>query len=361
MAGTFVLQKDNETKYIYDLRTVPGKEDWVILPSSLPDKRGIVFKFYDVKASIKFQEIFIPFDGPESLKGGSGSLNLVLDANEILVVGRANTIGLYDSLGKLSKKWNVQLDISQSREDYVQLEGRKGLLFQVGDWVQIGQNPSNLFRNLDPKSGITTSEFPLDFNRWLTRVNLKTGQVAYSDFEAPGGYAQFRHDLTSTYLMGAYDTKREQYYLGWPYSDSLYRLVDLELSEKFSPKTDNSFRYKPSEVQRSGRFMVWNQPKEASSHIFLLYYDSNDLFLRASKTHESGEGETKFSRTKHYVLAVFSGEWECLGEYFFDFEGELDLENWFLTGGRLFINKPEQPNEDHYEFYRLDLSKIKKP
>jgi hypothetical protein len=100
-------------------------------------------------------------------------------------------------------------------------------------------------------------------------------------------------------------------------------------------------------------------PKEASEHIFLLYDQSKDLFARLSKTHESGEAETKFERTKHYVLSVFSGEWVALGNYFFDFKGEFDVENWFLTSKGLFINKPEQPNEDEYEFYRIDLSKVK--
>lgn len=53
---------------------------------------------------------------------------------------------------------------------------------------------------------------------------------------------------------------------------------------------------------------------------------------------------------------------------FFDLKSYMQEENIFLglliffeRVGRLFINKPDQPNEDQYEFYRLDLSKIKKP
>jgi hypothetical protein len=138
-------------------------------------------------------------------------------------------------------------------------------------------------------------------------------------------------------------------------------LNNLILEEEIIPKTKINFTYIPGKETPWGEgFTVFAAPKEASSHIFLLYDSSNDLFVRASKTHESGKGETKFERTKHYVLSFYSGDWEPLGEYFFDFEGELDLENWFLTGGKLFINKPEQPGEDQYEFYRIDLSKVKK-
>jgi len=70
IVGTIVLEKDNETKYIYDLRTVPGEEDWVILPTSLPGNKGTVLKFYNLNSGKKFQEILIPSEGPESLKGG---------------------------------------------------------------------------------------------------------------------------------------------------------------------------------------------------------------------------------------------------------------------------------------------------
>jgi len=264
-------------------------------------------------------------------------------------------------LGNLSQNWDIHLDVPSARDEYVQLEGRKGLLFKDGDWVQIGQNPSNLFKNLNPKTSETRSEFPLDFKNWLVQMNLKTKEVRHSNFEIPGGYGSFQHDMTSTYLMGAFDSDRKEFFLGWPYSDSIYKLSSLKLLEKFKPRGSDLFKYFPSEEKRNGRFMSWDLPKESSAHIFLLYDPINNVFVRASKINESGEGETKFERTKHYVLSFYSGDWEPLGEYFFDFEGALDLENWFLTGGRLFINKPEQPNEDQYEFYRLDLSKIKKP
>jgi hypothetical protein len=58
------------------------------------------------------------------------------------------------------------------------------------------------------------------------------------------------------------------------------------------------------------------------------------------------------------VLSIFSGEWEPKGEYFFDFETELEVENWFLTSEGLFINKPEQKSEDEYEFWKIDLSRF---
>ncbi|WP_143962038.1 hypothetical protein [Litoribacter populi] len=105
-------------------------------------------------------------------------------------------------------------------------------------------------------------------------------------------------------------------------------------------------------------FTVWAQAKEAFAHLFLLYDKTHALFVRAKKIKESGEGEMKFDRTKYYVLLIFSGVWEPKGEYFSDYEGELDLENWFLTSEGLFLSKQQQPNEDEYEFYQVDLSRF---
>lgn len=230
-----------------------------------------------------------------------------------------------------------------------------------GDWIQIGQNPSNSMKFFDPKERLMKSEFPLDFKTWLSQINVQTGEVRHSDFFIPSGYEKFQNDVSSTYLMGTFDSRRQDYFLAWPYSDTIYHLKDLKLVKKFKPASGLDYNFMPSEVIPWGETAtVWALPKEASAHVFLLYDQSNDLFVQLSKTHESGVGEVRFERTKHYVLSVFSGEWEALGNYFFDFDGEMDVENWFLTSKGLLINRPEQPNEDDYKFYRIDLSKVKK-
>ncbi|MBS9525018.1 hypothetical protein KI659_13445 [Litoribacter alkaliphilus] len=188
---------------------------------------------------------------------------------------------------------------------------------------------------------------------------METGEVKHSDFLAPKGYEDFKHDLTATVLHGAHDPHRDFYYLSFPYSDSLYQLQNHKLIQTLKPESNIDFNYLPSEVIPMGQNnTIWALPKEASKHIFLLYDPHHDLLVRVSKINESGTGETKFQRTKHYVLSIYSGDWEPKGEYFFDYKGRLDLENWFLTSQGLFLSKPEQPNEDEYEFYRVDLSRF---
>ncbi|MFC4873023.1 hypothetical protein [Negadavirga shengliensis] len=357
VVGEFILYKDVETKYIHNLRTVTEREDWVILSSYLPDNSGIVFKFYDIGSSELIRKISIPFEGPEALKGGRGGSAFLRNEGEVILIGGNGNVGSYDSSGRKTNEWKVDFHLPSNSSEFVTMETRKGLMVECGDWIQVGQDPSNPLKNFDPKSRLMSSEFPLDFSSWLSQINLKTGQVRHSVFHIPRGYELFQGDVLATQLFGAVDTKRGDYYLGWPFSDTLYKLRDMELVEKLKPQTSVDFKYMPSErIAVAESSTVWMLPKEASQHIFLLYDEANDLFIRASKINESGIGETKFERTKHYVLQVFTGEWVPLGEYFFDFESVLDLENWFLTGKGLYLNKPEQPLEDEYVFWHVDLS-----
>jgi len=167
----------------------------------------------------------------------------------------------------------------------------------------------------------------------------------------PDGYELFKNDNTATALFGTYDSKRELYYLAWPYSDEVYVLDGLTLKQAIKPFSSVEFIYLPTEREAAGRYTIFLQPKNASKHLFLLYDDQRDLILRCSKIKESGEGETNYERMKHYVLSIYSGDWEPKGEYFFDFEK--GLQNWFLTSEGLFINKPEQKSEDEYGFIGL--------
>lgn len=356
----WIFYKDIETPNIQYLKTIPDKDDVVILTSGLSDNSGMVIKFYDILTSKKTHHIKIPYEGPQSIKSGMGGRVLVRDMNTILLFGRTGRLGFYDSLGHKTKEIGIDSILKEDIVDFDNFMYGSVMLLSSENWLQVNQNPSKT--TFDNSSRLWKADFPVEFENWFTQINLKTGEIRHSDFKIPSGYESFKGDAFATNLIGALDSKRGYYYFSWPYSDVVYKLNNLTLEEEFIPETKVNFTYIPGKETPWGEgFTVFAAPKEASSHIFLLYDPYNDLLVRASKTHESGEGETKFERTKHYVLSYYSGDWEPLGEYFFDFEGELDLENWFLTGGRLFINKPEQPNEDQYEFYRLDLSKIKKP
>lgn len=361
IAGDYIFYKDYHTAYIHNIRIVPGDDQIIYLSTGLPDYSGLAVKFFDLNDNEQIHQIVLPNEGPESIKGGGGGHIYVSSSEELFLFGSAARIGKYDKKGKKIFELETDFILPHNSEDFIQMESRKGLTYMEGNWIQVGQNPSNPIKFYDPKERLAKSEFPLDFSTWLSQINVNTGEVRHTDFRIPVGYEEFQNDLTATFLMGAFNPNDGQYFLGWPYSDTVYRLKGLNLIGKFSPKSSIAYTYLPSEIIPVGETATaWQLPKQASAHIFLLYDESKNLFVRMSKTHESGVGETQFERTKHYVLSVYSSDWDSLGDYFIDFEGPISLENWFLNSDGLFINKPAQSNEDEYGFFRIDLSKVKK-
>lgn len=357
IVGEFVLKKDSLTKGFNGLEVLSeGKKEFLVYQSYTKEFRS--FNFFNMERFEVEHQIQIPNEGPNAMKGGG--YFLTLGTNKVIAINSLGWVGVYNSNGTKVSEIKSELALPRTIEKMVQIETRKGLMYYNEPYLQIGQNPSHFMKPSKATGpGEMRSSFPLNFRSWLTRINIETGEVKNGDFEFPEGYGAFQADMSSTFLLGANDLKRYRFNLMWPYSDEVYILNDLELHQKIIPRSSVNFNFLPSEIIPWGDiYTVWALPKEASQNLFLIYDMHRDLILNATKINESGTGETKFQRTKHYVLSVYSADWQPLGEYLFDFEYELDLENWFLTSQGLFINKPEQKSEDEYEFYKIDLSRF---
>jgi hypothetical protein len=358
--GDFSIKKDSLTKSIHNIRVVKDeKNEFIVTTASARQFKGWAFIFRSTETGEEVYRIEIPNEGPNSMKGGVRG-SIVYDFNTLFLIGSLGDIERFDSMGNKINQIKSDIEIPFSLDNMVKLEFHNGLSFYDSPFIQFGQNPSHPINLRDkPGAGEIRSEFSLNFTNWLTRVDVSSGKYFTSEFLIPEGYEKFQGDMTSTLLFGAFDSKRGYYYLGWPYSNEIYVLEGIDLIRKIQPFSNFEFDFSPSEPLAVGEiFTAMVLPKEASDNIFLLYDEHRDLILKCTKINESGAGETKFERTKHYVLSIYSGEWEPLGEYLFDFESELDLENWFLTSEGLFIPKPEQKSEDEYELYIIDLSKF---
>lgn len=355
--GDFSIKKDSLTKSIHNIRVVKDeKNEFIVTTSSARQFKGWAFIFRSTENGDEVYRIEIPNEGPNSMKGGIW-VNYLDSPEKLLVVSSVGEIGEYNKNG-IKYVINTALKSYKEENVYFPISNSKGIANLFDSKFQLTLNPNHAVNWKDlPGPGEMRSEFPIDFREWIITVDLKTGEIKKSDFSIPTGYEQFKNDLTSTRLFGDWDKKRNLFYLVWPGSPEIYLLDGIELKKKLVPMTSQEFNYLPTETIPWGdNFTVWALPKEASRNIFLIYDEHRDLILKCTKINESGAGETKFERTKHYVLSVYTGDWRPLGEYLFDFESELDLENWFLTSEGLFINKPEQKSEDEYEFYKIDLS-----
>ncbi|PZX48429.1 hypothetical protein [Algoriphagus chordae] len=355
----FSLEKDSLTTGFWNLKVIKDAgKDYLVYSRSARKFKGWGFVFLNPQTGKEEHLIEIPIEGPNSMKGGIMGY-VVHEKNSVFLISSLGDVARYDSAGDQISYIDSELDIPHTLDNMVRVEFRNGLAYVEYPNLQFGQNPSHIVNIKDkPGPGEIRYEFALDFSNWLTYTDVTTGKIETSDFLIPTGYEIFQGDVTATFLFGAYDSKRDQFLLGWPYSNEIYELKDLKLKRKVIPKSNLEYKFLPSEIIPWGTNTVWALPKEASANIFLLYDSHRDLYIRCSKINESGTGETKFERTKHYVLSIYSGDWEPKGEYFFDFETELEVENWFLTSEGLFINKPEQESEDAYEFWKIDLSKF---
>ena len=361
IVGDFPLIKDSLTGGFYSLRVVKeGDSEFILYTKSASKFKGWAFVFASTQTGKEVRRVEIPREGPNSMNGGFSALSLN-SMDSLYLVNLKGDVGFYNSDGQRLQLIESEMNLPFSVNNMVRVEGRNGLSLVTESFVQFGQDPSSIMNVAGsvPGPGEMEVSFPLEFKTWLTRINLKTGVYEQSDLSIPTNYGPFGRDMSASKLGGAYDSSRQFFYLMWPYSNEIYQLSGLDLERKFEPESRTEFTYIPSDrIPVGTNYTAWVLPKEASFNIFLLYDSSKDLILKCTKINESGVGETKFERTKHYVLSIYSGDWDPLGEYFFDFENELELENWFLTSEGLFINKPEQKSEDEYEFYKIDLSRF---
>ncbi|PZX59194.1 hypothetical protein LV84_01220 [Algoriphagus ratkowskyi] len=307
----FSLEKDSLTRGFTNLRVLTDSDnEYLVYPRSARSVKGTSYIFLNLKTSEIEQEITIPSESPDAMSGGG--YYLPISPDKILAVNRKGWTAAYDSKGSKLSELKSELNLSSTLESLVMAETKRGMMYFQHPYIQIGQNPSHfntISKNTGP--GEMRSSFPLDFKSWLTRINVQTGEIENSDFGIPDGYEVFEGDVTATQLLGAYDEKRGVYALAWPYSEELYVLEGLNLQKKVIPKSTITFNFLPSEIIPVGEmWTAWTLPKEASANVFLLYDSYRDLNIRCSKIKESGTGETKFERTKHYILSIYSGEWE---------------------------------------------------
>ncbi len=360
IVGDFSIEKDSLTQSIHNIRVVnDGENEFIVTTASARQFKGWAFVFRSTETGEEVNRIEIPTDGPESMKGGI-LMNFIGSDDRMYLVNQQGDIGEYNEKGKQIDIYPfLKLSAESKGEVYPLSRGNHLLNFYQNEF-QLGLNPNFVTNRKDnPAPGEQKSQFPIHFKNWIISINIETGVIQKSDFSIPVGYEKFKTDLLSTSLFGDWDSKRNLFYLVWPRTAEIYVLDGVQLKEKITPESNFEYNYMATEaISWGGNWTAWVLPKESSQNIFLLYDESKDLILKCSKINESGTGETKFERTKHYVLSIYSGEWEPLGEYLFDFESELDLENWFLTSQGLFINKPEQKSEDEYEFCKIDLSRF---
>ncbi|MCC5938599.1 MAG: hypothetical protein JJU34_15065 [Lunatimonas sp.] len=292
----------------------------------------------------------IPKEGPESMKQFP-DLRMPLSLDTLFAASASGRAANYDTLGNKIREIESNARFPNTKEAYVRIFPINGLMFRKEEEVYVGLNPYNLYQEAAPS----------DYAAWMMRLNMETGLHDQAYFRMPSDYVRFSGDLAAFQTYGGLDQLRGEFWFGYPYSDTLVMLRGLKEIKRLAPKTNHRFTYLPSELRDYGSFKVWLQPKEASSHLGLLYDEFRDLFLMLTKLGETGDGDNTFERTKHYLIRVFDGDWTLKGEFTTEYPGREELKDWFITRNGLFINAAFQDVEDEYRFDQVDLSSFSNP
>lgn len=152
----------------------------------------------------------------------------------------------------------------------------------------------------------------------------------------------------------------------FPFSDSLYQIKDCQIIvrkklEALTPKT-----YFPEVFIGNGNSGSWEKPDNGAMNRHLLFDPKTNLRLRVTfinqirtKPEIKDIRQRMFLNKTTYLLLIYDEVWNLKGEIEFTYPVGSRFENIFLSGGQVFINKPEQSPEDEYEFYKIDLSRFK--
>jgi hypothetical protein len=124
--------------------------------------------------------------------------------------------------------------------------------------------------------------------------------------------------------------------------------------------------YFPEVFIGDGNSGSWEKPDNGAMNRHLLYDQKTDLRIRVTLINQiRTQPEIKDIRQRiflnefTYLLSIYDKAWNLKGELEFNYPVGSRFENIFLSGGQVFINKPEQKSEDEYEFYKIDLSRFK--
>jgi hypothetical protein len=352
MDGELIIIKDSLTKNIEAIQIINYQDNDFIV--SLADRERTI-QYYSIQTGEKVKEIKLPFDGPNSFKGYIGLL--IAEGIDFLTV--VNTDGWfyqYDNGQRVMvEKIEPELEFPNFYYSSKYYGVRKNFTRVSESQYQISVYPL-----ITPSSNFSGKTKAFDkIEEWIITYDSKKNKTGVQNLIFPYGYRlDFAQDhLSYPPIVEFIDSKN---YVLFPYSDSVFVMSDFKIVDRKKFNSGEDFNFIGSENIVRGDFGYIELKKEASSHLDFLYDRDRNIFLRISKINESGSGETTRERTKHHLISIYDADLNLLSEYTFEYGPGAKLENYFIASDGFYINKPDQKSEDLYEFYRIDLSKVKK-
>lgn len=313
------------------------------------------YDLYAFESGLRTFSYRIPLEGPEAMKGGMNG-SAVISPGEFILFNQSGYFHQYLD-GKLNHAQQVPLnEILNNR--FTQISKQSGNLIKTSTGsYQVILNP---FDFMNSNGG-----YDPDFRSWLLEIDREQGVGCVADFKAPFDEA-FKDSQTVTLTNGVYNPNRDEYWLQFALSDSIYQFKSCQIVQKKLLNSIENHTYLPDLVQKQGRNTRWNPNPKSHKNIHLLYDEKSRHYLRLVQLPQSISEEDilvmdlrETSKIpKDYQLLVYDENWQLLKVFQFSVSGGGSLESVFVDNGLLYLNQFEQESEDEYVLISYDLNKM---
>ncbi|MCH7402686.1 hypothetical protein ACFOUP_05175 [Belliella kenyensis] len=314
------------------------------------------YELYDLENGNRTFSFQIPMEGPGAMKGGMNG-SFVHSPNTFTLFNQTGYLHQYHE-GELIHKQKIPLDeILNFR--FTQISKKTGnLIFTPSNSLQVFLNPFELMT--------ASGGFDPDFRSWVLEIDKNTGIKCISDFKAP--FDESFHDSPSvTLTTGVVNIETNDYWFMFALSDSIYQVQNCKIINKKKLVTSEPFNYYPDLVKRNGMNAQWNPNPRSYQNLKLFYDEKSSKFYRLVQTPtQINEDElqsldirmaSKIKQT--YKILVYDLSWKLEGELKFTYPEGTSLESCFVDNGFLYLNHPEQNNEDEYILTKYSLINAK--
>ncbi len=250
---TFVIHRDEQTGYI-GIQGVINQEGKPLISAYWNYK----FSFFDPKTGQKSHEIEIPKEGPLSIRGGLPQEAQGFD-DFFILLGRLNdlqfrkgneilnsTLLNFDTLGI-----NLQNSMSSHKQKITEIS--HGIF-------EISNNPFDLMALSNRTIGFDVE----NFGAWISQFDQDGNWICISDFRAP-------FDESYSETVDAGDLMRiTSDGVSWtlfPFSDSLYRTENCQVTQTITLESISPIRYFPSKEVSNGASRTWVRPDDAAINL----------------------------------------------------------------------------------------------
>lgn len=313
------------------------------------------YELFDFETGHKVFSFQIPRDGPNAMKGSMNGA-AIISASEYAVFNQNGEFHSYEN-GNLSQALQVNLsEITGGK--FTQISKETGNLIKTGEGkYQVVLNPFDL---MNPNGGFETT-----FSAWIIQMDTEKGVRCVSDFKSP--YDESFYDSPSATLsLGAKNFDRDEYWYMFALSDSIYRIEDCKIVQRLKLDNLGDNSYHPDLVTRNGRNAQWNANPKSHRNIKLFYDKKTNQYFRIVKLpNKLDEDEVMamdvrtISKMKaDYQILIYDFQWDLNFVINFTVPVGNNLESCFMHEGILYLNQPDQENEDEYVLIKYDLSNL---